>query len=78
MKTEELIAVLSQAPRPEKPVRFALFFALFFMATAVVTIAGLGFRPEIPALHIPVSFWVKTLALASFAALALLFLVLTI
>lgn len=71
MKTDELITVLSQSPSPKKPLCFLLFFPAFFVLTACVTYVTLGFRLEVVQMIPPLGFWIKSLILFSFAALAL-------
>jgi len=72
MKTDELIAILSQDSTAKKP-RLSLevlgsFLLVFCFLT---TQLWLGLRPELDTASFPVSFWFKTLLLGSLVTLSL-------
>lgn len=72
MKTDELIAILSQDKTPRKPYLTLGFISVVVLVlNFVVTKFWLGLRPELDALTLPVSFWFKTLVLAALIVISL-------
>ncbi len=64
LRTDDLIQILSQSPRPHPPFGFLLLSFLLMAAFLVMTMAFIGIRPDVVALAPSGSFYQKTFLLA--------------
>ncbi len=74
-QTDDLIQILAQMPTPRKPLPFGLVLMALTLASLGITFTVLGkLRPEFYTFDLPVSFYIKTALLLSFALIGISFL----